>query len=108
MRESSGENANRDLMGSVLVGAPDPEIVALETRLRSAQLAADVNELDGLISKDLVFYRSGWSTGDQGRRSGDLKSLPKHVFEMSAATPAQLQLRSIFENNLELATIDFP
>jgi hypothetical protein len=37
-------------MNAVLVGEPDAEIVALESELRSAQLAGDVNVLDKLIA----------------------------------------------------------
>jgi ketosteroid isomerase-like protein len=37
-------------MDAVLVGDPDPELVALEARLRAAQLNADVAELERLIA----------------------------------------------------------
>ena len=37
-------------MEHALRGDPDPEIVALEERIRSAQLAADVGALDDLIA----------------------------------------------------------
>jgi hypothetical protein len=42
-------------MDAVRIGAPDPEIVALEARLRAAQLAADVAALEALIAPDLLF-----------------------------------------------------
>lgn len=42
-------------MQSVLVGAPDPEIVMLEAQLRAAQLTADVAALGALIADDLLF-----------------------------------------------------
>lgn len=51
-------------MESALRDAPDPEIVALEALLRSAQLAADVNVLDLLIVDRLLFTRR--SARDQG------------------------------------------
>ena len=44
---------------AILVGAPDPEIVAVEARLRAAQLNADVDALDQLIADDLAAHRSG-------------------------------------------------
>ena len=47
---------------SVLIGPDDPEIVALEAALRSAQLSADVEALARLISDDLLF------TGPDGQR----------------------------------------
>jgi hypothetical protein len=42
-------------LDAALVGAPDPEIVELEARLRAAQLAVDVAALDVLIADDLLF-----------------------------------------------------
>lgn len=44
-----------DQLSTVHVGAPDPEIVDLERRLRRAQLDADVQALGVLISDDLLF-----------------------------------------------------
>jgi hypothetical protein len=56
----------------VLVGPADPEIVALEARLRSAQLSADVGELDTLISDNLLF------TGPDGRLATKAQDLDAH------------------------------
>ena len=42
-------------MNAVLVGEPDAEVVRLEARLRSAQLAADVSALNALIADELLF-----------------------------------------------------
>jgi hypothetical protein len=49
------------LITGAVVGDADPEIVALEARLRAAQLAADVAALDALIADGLLF------TGPDGR-----------------------------------------
>jgi ketosteroid isomerase-like protein len=43
------------VMEAILVGAADPEIVAVEARLRSAQLHSDADALDQLIADDLLF-----------------------------------------------------
>jgi hypothetical protein len=43
------------LMNAVLIGEPAPEIVALESQIRAAQLAGDVAALDHLISDNLLF-----------------------------------------------------
>jgi len=59
-------------MAGVLVGAPDPEIVALEASLRSAQLGADVDVLDQLISDDLMF------TGPDGNLATKSQDLEAH------------------------------
>jgi hypothetical protein len=56
-------------LDAALVGAPDPEIVELEARLRAAQLAADVAALDVLIADDLLFV------GPDGRR-GHVSAAP--------------------------------
>ncbi|HYN99208.1 MAG TPA: hypothetical protein VEU28_06000, partial [Actinomycetota bacterium] len=47
--------AHADAAGlqAVLIGPDDPEIIALEAGLRSAQLAGDVDALDRLISEQL-------------------------------------------------------
>lgn len=59
-------------VSNALVGAADPEIVALETRLRAAQLAADVAELDALIDEDLLFV------GPDGRLASKAQDLAAH------------------------------
>lgn len=50
----------------------DPEIEALEARLRAAQLAADVAELGALISDDLLF------TGPDGNLATKADDLAAH------------------------------
>lgn len=59
-------------MQAALVGAPDDEIVALEARLRAAQLAADVRELDALIADTLLF------TGPDGQLATKAQDLAAH------------------------------
>jgi ketosteroid isomerase-like protein len=59
-------------MAGVLVGAPDPEIVALEASLRSAQLDANADVLDQLISDDLLF------TGPDGNLATKSQDLTAH------------------------------
>ena len=59
-------------MAGVLVGHPDPEIVALEASLRSAQLDANVAVLDQLISADLLF------TGPDGNLATKSQDLEAH------------------------------
>src|SRR5690349_819302 len=61
-----------DLLSSALVGEPDPEIVTLESRLRAAQLAADIAELDALIAEDLLFV------GPDGRLATKAQDLAAH------------------------------
>ncbi|HEY6081060.1 MAG TPA: nuclear transport factor 2 family protein, partial [Polyangiaceae bacterium] len=56
----------------VLVGPDDPEIVALEAALRSAQLAADVATLDQLIAEELLF------TGPDGKLGTKAQDLAAH------------------------------
>ncbi|HYW32849.1 MAG TPA: nuclear transport factor 2 family protein [Gemmatimonas sp.] len=79
-------------MQDVLQGDPDPEIVALEARLRRAQLAADVHELDELISDDLLF------TGPDGTlvtKSDDLDSHRSGTVRFRAHDPQELRVRRV-------------
>jgi len=55
----------------VLVGSPDPEIVMLETRIRAAQLGADLTALDELISDDLLFTGPD---GQLGSKTQDIEA----------------------------------
>ena len=57
---------------AALVGAADPEIVALEARIRTAQLDADVAALDSLIADDLLF------TGPDGHLANKAQDLQAH------------------------------
>jgi len=79
-------------MTRVLVGAPDPEIVALEARLRSAQLDANVDVLDQLISDDLLF------TGPDGNlatKSQDLEAHRSGVVRFRNHQPQELRIRRV-------------
>jgi hypothetical protein len=65
LRRASDQNIA--LMDTVLVGPPDAEIVALESRLRAAQLAADVAALDALIADELLFTGPDGELGTKGQ-----------------------------------------
>jgi ketosteroid isomerase-like protein len=79
-------------MHDVLIGAADPEVVALEARLRQAQLSADVPTLDALIAADLLF------TGPDGRLGSKADDLAAHrsgVVRFRAHEPEELRVRRI-------------
>lgn len=74
------------------VGPDDPEIVALEARLRVAQLAADVAALDELISDDLLF------TGPDGRlatKADDLAAHRSGRLRIREHEPIELRVRRV-------------
>ena len=80
------------LMSAVLVGPPDPEVVELETRLRDAQLAADVVALDTLIADDLLFV------GPDGRlatKQQDLEAHASGAIHFREHVPEELRVRRI-------------
>ncbi|MEO6527923.1 MAG: nuclear transport factor 2 family protein [Gemmatimonadaceae bacterium] len=80
------------VMEAALVGAADPEIVALEADLRAAQLAADVVTLDHLISDELLF------TGPDGRlgtKAQDLEAHASGVVRFRAHEPEELRMRRV-------------
>jgi ketosteroid isomerase-like protein len=80
------------LLSAALVGPLDPEIVALETRLRDAQLAADVAALDGLIADDLLFV------GPDGRlatKSQDLAAHASAAIRFREHVPEELRVRRV-------------
>lgn len=77
---------------AALVGAPDPEIVALEARLRAAQLAADVDALDALLADALLF------TGPDGRLGTKAEDLAAHgsgAVRVRAHEPDELRVRRV-------------
>lgn len=79
-------------MQSVVVGAADPEIVALEAELRRAQLDADVAALERLIADELLF------TGPDGRLGTKAEDLAAHgsgVVRFRAHEPEELRLRAV-------------
>jgi ketosteroid isomerase-like protein len=79
-------------MASALVGAADPEIVALEARLRVAQLDANVAALDSLIADELLF------TGPDGQlatKSQDLAAHRSGAVRFRSHDPVELHIRRV-------------
>jgi ketosteroid isomerase-like protein len=79
-------------MDAVLVGAPDPEIVALEERLRAAQLAADVPALDALIAEELLFTGPG---GELATKAEDLAAHGSGTVRVRGHEPEELRVRRV-------------
>ena len=82
-------------MEAALVGPPDPEIVALESRLRAAQLAADVAALDALIADELLFTGPD---GQLGTKSQDLEAHGSGIVRFRRHEPEELRIRRIGPN----------
>ena len=81
-----------EVLRLVLIGDADPEIVALEARLRIAQLRADVAELDALLSDTLLF------TGPDGAlaiKADDLVAHQAGVVRFRGHEPLELRIRSV-------------
>jgi ketosteroid isomerase-like protein len=79
-------------MQEVLLGAPDPEIVALEGAIRAAQLGADVAALDRLISEDLLFTGPD---GSVGTKAQDLAAHGSRLVRFRAHEPRELRIRRV-------------
>lgn len=77
---------------AVLIGPPDPEIVALETELRRAQLEADVAGIDRLIDDDLLF---AGPDGSLGTKADDLEAHGSGVLRMREHEPEELRIRRV-------------
>jgi ketosteroid isomerase-like protein len=80
------------VMEAVLVGPPDPEIVACEAELRAAQLGADVAALDRLVADALLF------TGPDGRLGTKAEDLAAHgsgAVRFRAHEPEELRVRRV-------------
>jgi ketosteroid isomerase-like protein len=77
---------------SVLVGPVDAELVALEARMRAAQLAGDVAELDAVISEDLLFTGPD---GELGTKSEDLHAYRSGTVRFEAHEPEELRIRRV-------------
>jgi hypothetical protein len=80
------------VMEAILVGAPDPEIVAMEARVRSVQLNADVDALDQLIADDLLF------TGPDGNlatKADDLAAHRSGLVRFRKHEPEELRIRRV-------------
>ena len=79
-------------MTAALVGAPDPEIVVLEARLRDAQLGADVRALDALIADALLFTGPD---GLLGTKAQDLAAHASGAVRFRAHEPEELRVRRV-------------
>ena len=79
-------------MEAVLVGDPDPEIVRLESRIRDAQLAADVEALDALIADELLFTGP---TGEIATKAQDLAAHRTGAVRFRTHEPVELRIRRV-------------
>jgi ketosteroid isomerase-like protein len=79
-------------MAAALVGVADPEIVALESRLRTAQLEANTDALNDLIADDLLF---AGPDGQLATKSQDLDSHSSGTIRIRAHEPEELRIRRI-------------
>jgi ketosteroid isomerase-like protein len=82
----------KNVLTPVLIGQPDPEITALESALRRAQLEADVAALDRLISEHLLF------TGPDGQLITKAQDLATHAsgqVRFLRHTPVELRVRRV-------------
>ena len=79
-------------MNTAFVGAPDAEIVALEARLRAAQLSADVAALDELIDDVLLFTGPD---GQLGTKAQDLAAHGSGAVRFREHEPEELRVRRI-------------
>jgi ketosteroid isomerase-like protein len=85
-------DADAAAMEAVLVGAADPEIVALEARIRAAQLAADVGALDLLIADELLFTGPD---GQLGTKAQDLAAHGSGAVRFREHEPEELRVRRV-------------
>lgn len=79
-------------MSAALIGAADPEIVALEAQLRAAQLGADVAALDRLIAAGLLFTGPD---GQLGTKAQDLEAHGSGGVRVRAHEPDELRIRRV-------------
>jgi len=82
-------------MQAALVGAADPEIVALEARIRAAQMSGDVDTLDALIGDELLF------TGPDGQLATKAQDLEAHrsgAVRFRGHEPEELRVRRVGAN----------
>lgn len=80
------------VMMAVLVGDPDPEMVACEAKLRAAQLRADVAALDQLIADPLLFTGPD---GQLGTKEQDLAAHASGVVRFRTHEPEELRVRRV-------------
>jgi ketosteroid isomerase-like protein len=83
------------LLEAAFVGAPDPEIIDAEARLRTAQLTADVSALDALIAEDLLF---AGPDGQLATKGDDLAAHASGVVRFREHVPEELRVRRIGPN----------
>jgi ketosteroid isomerase-like protein len=83
---------NTDTMSAALIGESDPEMVALEARLRAAQLGADVDALAALIADELLFTGPD---GQLGTKAQDLAAHRSGVVRFRAHQPEELRVRRV-------------
>ncbi len=79
-------------MEDAVRGASDPEIVALEEQLRSAQLSADVSALDLLIADQLLFTGPD---GQLGTKAQDLAAHGSGAVRFHSHEPEELHIRRV-------------
>ena len=77
---------------ATLIGPADPEIVALEARIRTAQLDADATALDALIADELLFTGPD---GQLGTKAGDLHAHQSGIVRFRVHEPEELRIRRI-------------
>jgi ketosteroid isomerase-like protein len=80
------------LLTAAVVGDADPEIVALEARLRAAQLAADVAALDALLADGLLFTGPD---GQLGTKAEDLAAHGSGAVRVREHVPEELRVRCV-------------
>lgn len=82
-------------MQAALVGAADPEIVALEARMRAAQMTGDVDALDALIAEELLFTGPD---GQFGTKAQDLEAHRSGALRFRGHEPEELCVRRVGVN----------
>ena len=82
-------------MEAVAVRNVPHDIVEAESRIRRAQLDADVAALDGLISEDLLFTGP---MGELGTKSADLEAHASGAVRFREHHPEELRARMIHDH----------
>lgn len=79
-------------MHAVVIGAVDAEIVALEERMRAAQLNGDLGALNELIDEDLLFTGPG---GQLASKAQDLDAYRSATVRFRSHEPEELRVRRV-------------